>query len=49
MIEIENLVKNFGDVLAVNGVSLIVPKGEFFAILGPNARDSIVMLSTGGF
>ncbi len=37
MIEISNLVKHFGDVLAVNGVDLVVPKGQFFAILGPNA------------
>lgn len=37
MIEIRNLVKDFGEVKAVNGVDLIVPKGEFFAILGPNA------------
>jgi ABC-2 type transport system ATP-binding protein len=37
MIEIVNLVKDFGDTKAVNGVNLVVPKGEFFAILGPNA------------
>jgi ABC-2 type transport system ATP-binding protein len=37
MIEIVNLVKYFGDTKAVNGVNLVVPKGEFFAILGPNA------------
>jgi ABC-2 type transport system ATP-binding protein len=37
MIEIHNLVKNFGSLLAVNDLSLTVPRGEFFAILGPNA------------
>lgn len=37
MIELENLVKHFGEVHAVDGVSLTVPKGEFFAVLGPNA------------
>jgi ABC-2 type transport system ATP-binding protein len=37
VIELENLVKHFGEVHAVDGVSLTVPKGEFFAVLGPNA------------
>lgn len=37
MIELENLVKTFGDLTAVDGISLVVPKGEFFAVLGPNA------------
>lgn len=37
MIELENLVKHFGEVHAVDGVTLTVPKGEFFAVLGPNA------------
>lgn len=37
MIEIHSLVKNFGSLLAVNDLSLTVPRGEFFAILGPNA------------
>jgi ABC-2 type transport system ATP-binding protein len=37
MIELENLVKRFGDLVAVNGISLAVPQGEFFAVLGPNA------------
>ena len=37
MIEIEGLSKCFGDLTAVNDISLSVPKGEFFVILGPNA------------
>lgn len=37
MIELHNLVKHFGDVRAVDGLSLTVPKGEFFCVLGPNA------------
>lgn len=37
MIELENLVKHFGEVRAVDGISLTVPRGEFFAVLGPNA------------
>lgn len=37
MIELINLVKKFGDLVAVNDISLTVPRGEFFAVLGPNA------------
>ncbi|HJN90407.1 MAG TPA: ABC transporter ATP-binding protein [Verrucomicrobiota bacterium] len=37
MIEIEQLTKQFGDLLAVDEVNLTVPPGEFFVILGPNA------------
>jgi ABC-2 type transport system ATP-binding protein len=37
MIELENLVKNFGDLTAVDDLSLTVDKGEFVAVLGPNA------------
>jgi ABC-2 type transport system ATP-binding protein len=37
MIELENLVKNFGDLTAVDDLSLTVEKGEFVAVLGPNA------------
>ena len=37
MIELIHLVKKFGDLVAVNDVTLTVPRGEFFAVLGPNA------------
>ena len=37
MIELQDLRKNFGDVQAVDGISLTVPQGEFFCVLGPNA------------
>jgi ABC-2 type transport system ATP-binding protein len=37
MIELEHLVKRFGDLVAVNDVTLRVQRGEFFALLGPNA------------
>jgi len=36
MIIAENIYKRFKDVVAVNGVSFAVEKGEFFGILGPN-------------
>lgn len=37
MIELIDIAKYFGEVRAVDGISLMVPKGEFFAVLGPNA------------
>ena len=35
-IEVENLTKSYGDLLAVNDISFTVSKGEVFAFLGPN-------------
>lgn len=35
-IEVNNLVKQFADVTAVNGINLTVPKGVCFGLLGPN-------------
>ena len=37
MIEFHHIVKKFGDLVAVNDLSLTVQRGEFFAVLGPNA------------
>jgi ABC-2 type transport system ATP-binding protein len=36
IVEIRNLTKRYGDVLAVTGLDLDVPRGELFALLGPN-------------
>jgi len=36
VIEVENLTKRFGDLTAVDGVSLSVEEGEVFGFLGPN-------------
>jgi len=37
MIELIHVVKKFGELVAVNDLSLTVERGEFFAVLGPNA------------
>ncbi len=44
MIEIVNLVKKFGDLVAVNDVTLTIPRGQFFAMLGPNAAGKTTTL-----
>ena len=36
MIQIEGLQKSFGDIRAVNGVSMDIRRGETFGLLGPN-------------
>jgi len=49
MIRVQNLVKNFGDLAAVNDISLDVPAGEIFAFLGPNGAGkttTIKLLTT---
>ena len=40
MIEIKQLTKQFGDLRAVDDISLTVPGGEFFVILGQIGRAS---------
>ena len=44
MIELIHLVKKFGDLVAVNDVTLTIPRGEFFAVLGPNAAGKTTTL-----
>lgn len=44
MIEIVHLVKKYGDLVAVDDVTLTIPRGEFFAVLGPNAAGKTTTL-----
>src|SRR5258708_38558513 len=44
MIELEHLVKHFGELVAVDDVGLTVQRGEFFAVLGPNAAGKTTTL-----
>lgn len=49
IIEVKNLVKKFGDFVAVDDISFSVKKGEVFAFLGPNGAGkstTIKMLTT---
>src|ERR1700684_1326581 len=49
MIHVQNLVKKFGDVTAVDDISFDVAQGEIFAFLGPNGAGkttTIKMLTT---
>ncbi len=49
MIQVENLVKKFGDFTAVDSISFDVQRGEIFAFLGPNGAGkttTIKMLTT---
>jgi ABC-type multidrug transport system ATPase subunit len=48
-ISAENLVRRFGDFVAVNGVSFRVEKGEIFGFLGPNGsgKTTVIKMLTG--
>jgi ABC-2 type transport system ATP-binding protein len=44
MIELKNLTKRFGNVVAVNQLNLSVPKGEIFGFIGPNGAGKTTTL-----
>ena len=46
MIEIENLTMCYGELRAVDGLSLEVGKGELFAFLGPNGAGKTTTIKT---
>src|SRR5689334_21810327 len=43
-VEIDGVTKRFGDVTAVDGVSLEIAAGEFFALLGPSGCGKTTLL-----
>ncbi|MCX6707172.1 MAG: ATP-binding cassette domain-containing protein [Candidatus Woesearchaeota archaeon] len=48
-IDIKDLVKKYGELTAVNGISLKIRRGEIFGLLGPNGAGkttTLMMLST---
>jgi iron(III) transport system ATP-binding protein len=44
-VRVENLVKRFGDVVAVDGVSFEVPKGKLLTLLGPSGCGKTTTLN----
>ncbi len=44
MIEAEQVVKHFGDVHALNGITLSVDEGEIFGLLGPNGAGKTTLV-----
>lgn len=44
MLVVENVVKRFGDHLALDGVTLSVPAGKVFGLLGPNGAGKTTLI-----
>jgi len=44
VLEIKNITKRFGDLLAVDAVSIEIPKGEIFSLLGPSGCGKTTIL-----
>jgi len=45
MIQVQSLKKRFGDILAVNDISLEIPAGQIFGLLGPNGAGKSTSIS----
>ena len=45
IIEVEHLVKNYGDLAAVNDISFTVDEGEVFGLLGPNGAGKTTVIN----
>ena len=44
ILEVENVVKQYGDFVALNKVSLSVPKGSIYGLLGPNGAGKTSLI-----
>ena len=47
-VEVRDLAKSYGSLRALDGVSLAVEQGEFFALLGPNGAGKTTLISVLG-
>ena len=45
ILEVDQLVKKYGDLIAVNGISFAVKEGEIFSLLGPNGAGKTTTIS----
>jgi ABC-2 type transport system ATP-binding protein len=45
ILEVQNLVKKFGDLTAVDGISFDIQTGEIFSLLGPNGAGKTTTIS----
>src|SRR6188472_446598 len=45
MLTIENVTKRFGEIVALDRVSLSLARGEFFGLLGPNGAGKSTLMS----
>lgn len=45
MIKIKNVIKKYGEITALNSVSLDIGKGEFWGILGPNGAGKTTLIN----
>ncbi len=43
-IDVRNMVKKFGDFVAVSGLSFTVERGEIFGLLGPNGAGKSTLI-----
>jgi ABC-2 type transport system ATP-binding protein len=51
MLEVQSLIKRYGERAALNGLSLAIPTGQFVALLGPNGagKSTLFQVLTGLF
>ncbi|MEA3503685.1 MAG: ATP-binding cassette domain-containing protein [Bacteroidota bacterium] len=45
MIKTTNISKNFGEIKAVNDITLNIDKGEFYGLLGPNGAGKTTTIN----